>query len=122
MSQLLAGMSTLIALQLLGETIAFLGGLPVPGPVIGLVLLLVVLLARGAVPEGLSTCATVLISHLSLLFVPAGVGIVAQMDLVDRRWPLLLAVVTIGTWTTIGVTALVMSRLMPKGVADGEQQ
>lgn len=103
---------TLILLcQLIGEFIVNSASLPVPGPVVGMLLLFLFLLINGKVAEPLAQVSSALLGNLSLLFVPAGVGVMLHFDLLDRNaWPLLIAVV-ISTLLTIAVTAKVMLRL-----------
>lgn len=79
---LLIGMSILLSCQLIGETLESVFSLPIPGPVIGMVLLLVGLMVYGRVPEGLRATSNGLMRYLALLFIPAGVGV---MD----KWPLI---------------------------------
>lgn len=91
---MIAGLSLILLCQLAGEALARLAGLPVPGPVIGLVLLVLLLLARDRLTllargplkvGGVETSAKGLLAHLSLLFVPAGVGVVQQLDLIEAH-------------------------------------
>ncbi len=103
------GYLTLILLcQLLGEIAARAMNLPVPGPVIGMVLLFCWLVLRREMPSDLENVANFLHRYLPLLFVPAGVGIVTNLDLLARSWIPLAAVVIGGTALTIGITGWVM--------------
>ncbi|ATG48682.1 CidA/LrgA family protein [Celeribacter ethanolicus] len=70
----------LLGFQLVGEILARSFSLPLPGPVIGMVLLAILLLTRPRVGPAIEKTASGLLSHLSLLFVPAGVGIVQYLD------------------------------------------
>jgi len=99
----------LLACQLAGELLVFLAGLPVPGPVLGFLLLF--LLCRGRVPATLETTAPVLLSDLSLLFVPAGVGVMLHLARIAEEWPAILAALLLSTWLTIGLTGLLFARL-----------
>jgi len=119
----------LLGCQLVGEVVVRLLDLPLPGPVIGMLLLFVGLVVRGGVPEGLSTVAGGLLNHLSLLFVPAGVGAVAHVGLLAQDWLPLTVALVVSVVATIAVTALVFARLClrlglaPEGAArkaDGE--
>ena len=97
--------------QLAGELVVSALDIPVPGPVIGLGLLFVGLLFRGYIPEALSDVADALITHLSLLFVPAGVGIMLHANLIgDEILPISVALV-LSTVLAIAVTALLMTWL-----------
>lgn len=89
---MLVGMVTLIAFLLAGEALVGLLALPVPGSVLGLGLLLAGLGLRGGeAPEALAATADGLLRHLSLLFVPAGTGIVAMAGTVEAEGPAILA-------------------------------
>jgi holin-like protein len=97
----------LVLLQLGGDVVAHLTGLPIPGPVIGLVLLLILMARLRAIPGRLEETADGLLSHLSLMLVPAGVGVVAQAALLASHATALTLVVTVSTIATLAVTAVV---------------
>ena len=71
-------LTLLLAFQLVGEVAARGLGLPLPGPVIGFALLFVALMTIPRL-SAIAETARGLLSHLSLLFVPAGVGIVGHL-------------------------------------------
>lgn len=80
--QVIAGLLVLLGCQLVGTLVADATGLPVPGPVLGLVLLLGWLqLREPAEDSGLARVCAALLRHLQLLFVPAGVGVVQYLGL-----------------------------------------
>jgi holin-like protein len=109
---MIGGLALLLLFQLAGELIATATGLPIPGPVIGMLLLFVALLVRGKVPQGLERASQGLIGVLSLLFVPAGSGIVAYFALIQQEWvPITVALIG-STVLTIAVTALTMQALI----------
>jgi putative effector of murein hydrolase LrgA (UPF0299 family) len=116
----------LIGLELIGEVLRETLHLPLPGPLIGMALLTVVLVARGsagpasehAVPASLLKVANGLIVNMGLLFVPAGVGIIAELGVLRREWLALLAGLVISTVLGLAVTGLVMhhvSRVVDAG-------
>lgn len=106
------GFITLIfCCQLVGELIAAATGIPLPGPVIGMVILLVGLIMRGDVPDGLANVGDTLLNHLSLLFVPAGVGVMLHGALLGRDWLPITVALLISTALTLVVTALLMVKL-----------
>ncbi len=111
---MLGAITLLLVYQLIGEVIALVFKLPVPGPVIGMLLLFLTLLARGSVGEELRNTANGLLSHLSLLFVPAGTGVMVHLARVADEWVPIVAALIGSTVLTIGVTALVMRALMSK--------
>ena len=81
---------------------------PVPCPVVGMVLLFVFLMLKGVIPEPLRRVSGVLLNNLSLLFVPAGVGVMVHFKLLGTDvFPLAVALV-VSTLITVVVTALVM--------------
>ena len=99
----------LLVCQLLGEVMARLLLLPLPGPVIGMVILFIGLAVYGRVPDDLGVIAGGLLQNLSLLFVPAGVGVMLYARLMAENWlPLSVALVA-SALITIVVTGLVMA-------------
>ncbi|WP_033070128.1 CidA/LrgA family protein [Thalassospira australica] len=111
---MIAAFALILVCQLFGEVISELFDLPVPGPVIGLVLLFFGLLIKRNPPKVLTDAADNLLIHFSLLFVPAGVGVVTQIDRLKGDWLPIAAALTLSTLMTIVLTALLMSRLLPK--------
>ena len=105
----------LLVCQLVGEVIVAVTGIPVPGPVIGMAILFCGLLVRGSIPEELAATAETLLSHLSLLFVPAGVGVMLHVELIGAELLPIAASLIVSTLLTIVVTALVMRLLGRRG-------
>ncbi|MBK1697915.1 CidA/LrgA family protein [Rhodovibrio salinarum] len=98
----------LLVCQLVGETLTRLLALELPGPVIGMIILFVGLIIRGHVPDGLRATASGFLNNLSLLFVPAGVGVVTHLSLVADEWLAITSALAVSAVVTIAVTALVM--------------
>lgn len=95
----------LLLCQLVGELIAHLFALPIPGAVIGMVLLFIMLIVKGEVSHHLKTDASGLLQHLSLLFVPAGVGIMVHIHRVAAElFPIAMAII-VSTFLGMAVTA-----------------
>ena len=107
----LRGLAWLLVLQLVGEVLARAFSLPLPGPVIGMLLLMPALGWR-PLREPVTEVARVLLAHLSLLFVPVGVGVITHLDLVARFGLQLLVVIVLSTWIGMTVTALTLRRLL----------
>ncbi|WP_368639434.1 CidA/LrgA family protein [Castellaniella ginsengisoli] len=82
---------TLLLFQVLGEAAAFALSVPIPGPVIGMILLLIWLIAKQDQDSALIRSSTRFLRHLSLLFIPAAVGIMTQFDRLAAEWPAILA-------------------------------
>ena len=112
---MLTAFAVLLVFQCLGEGLVFLFGWPVPGPVTGMLLLLAALLAFPRQQQVVEAGATELLRHLSLLFVPAGVGIVVAAASGSGHWLAIVAAVVVSTLATMAVTALVLKALMKEG-------
>lgn len=96
-----------LGMQLAGEGVARLLGIGIPGPVIGLVLLAALLAIMPSVRATVKPLADTLLGHLSLLFVPAAVGLIQHLDVFAHDfWPLIVAL-SVSTLLTLIVTALV---------------
>jgi holin-like protein len=117
---MLAGLTWLLVFQCLGEVLVRLVGLPVPGPVVGMLLLFVALRVKGRAPAAIDGAATGLLQHLSLLFVPAGVGVMLHFGRLADEWPALVAALLLSTVVAIGVTAVAMQALLRRGGHPGE--
>lgn len=111
---MIAAFLVLIASELLGEVVRSAFDLPVPGPVIGMFVLAGILALREdrvgtpAIPDALRQTTETLIRHMGLLFVPAGVGIVAEAGLLRKEWLPVAAGLIGSTIASLAVTALVM--------------
>lgn len=106
---MLEALTLILFCQLAGEVIVLVAGLPVPGPVLGMLLLLAWLWRRGDVSERVAHTADTLLGHFSLLFVPAGVGVLVHWERVKEQWTAIAAALILGTLITLAVTALTMA-------------
>ena len=124
---MIASLGVILVCQLIGEVVARGLDLPIPGPVLGFVLLLLLLLlrdrfpvvSRGPLRHGLvEHTSRGLLSILSLLFVPAGVGVVQNLHLLAEHGIAIVAALAISVVITLLVTVLtflVTGRLMTRG-------
>ncbi len=109
---MLNAITVLLLFQLVGEVLTQLFHLPIPGPVLGMGLLFLALFFPKFLPEELRQTAQAILQHLSLLFVPAGVGILQHLHRVEREWlPITLALV-LSAVITVAVTALTVRALV----------
>lgn len=116
---MLQGVFIIFLFQLIGEAVQKFFDLTIPGPVIGLLSLLLVLLLlqrldvafRDRFERGLESTSSALLGHLPLLFVPIGVGVVMHVSVLQGQLLAVLGVIFVGTVASIGFTALVMQRL-----------
>ncbi|CAE6825782.1 CidA/LrgA family protein [Paraburkholderia domus] len=109
---MLRALATLLFFQCLGEGLSILLHIPVPGPVIGLVLLFAYLVVRPSAVAAIEPTALELLRHLSLLFVPAGVGIMVAAEKVRGDGIAILVSLVVSTTLAITVTALVTRALL----------
>src|SRR6478609_4699271 len=123
---MIASLSLILLCQLAGEVIVRGLVLPMPGPVIGLMFLLLLLLARDRFAalrrgplqgDGVESASRGLLANLSLLFVPAGVGVVQKLDLIAEHGiaiAVVLAIAVVVTLLATVATFLVANRLMAR--------
>lgn len=124
---MIASLSLILTCQLIGEVIVRGLGLPMPGPVLGLPFLLLLLLARDRFAllatgplsgDGVESASRVLLANLSLLFVPAGVGVVRKLDLLAEHGIAIIVVLAVSAVVTLLATVatfVLASRLMTRG-------
>ncbi|QBK03677.1 CidA/LrgA family protein [Hylemonella gracilis] len=112
----LTGLAWLLVFQSIGEVLSRFFHLPIPGPVIGMVLLFAALF-QPRVRDKVALCAQFLLAHLSLLFVPVGVGVMAYFGALAEHGLRLVLVIILSTWIGLAVTASVLYALRGKGTA-----
>jgi holin-like protein len=117
----LRGFALLLLCQTAGELLARATGLPLPGPVLGLLGLLA-LLAWAPLRAPVAAAAEPLMTHLSLLFVPVGVGVVVHLSLLAEHVVGIALALVLSTLVGMAVTALVLRALLPadEGETGGE--
>jgi len=115
---MLLSLGLILLCQLVGEAIAHGTGVSVPGPVIGLVLCVLLLVARDRIgrfaPVELrdgtfEQTGRGILSHLSLLFIPAGVGVVQRLDVLAGNALAISVALVVSTVLSLAVTAWVFS-------------
>ena len=115
----------LLLCQLAGESIVRALDVPVPGPVLGAILMLVFLALRGRVPDSLGRTSHDLLANFSLLFVPAGTGIILHAARLEAEAVALITALIGSTALTIAVVALVfvgVERLMGRSAQPDAEQ
>ena len=119
---MLASIFVIFLFQLVGEMLQKYFELTIPGPVIGLILLLAALLlhgrygnsSRGELETGLTRTSDYLLGHLPLLFIPIGVGVVMHISYLEDRLLSVLVIIFVSTVLTVGFTAFVMEKLQSR--------
>lgn len=94
-----------------GEAAARMAGVPLPGPILGLLGLYADMARQKAMPAPLARLADGLLPNMAILFVPAGAGVVAHIDIIQAAALSILGAVVGGTLIGIGITAVAVERL-----------
>ena len=115
--------------QLLGEAIQKFFEINIPGPVIGLILLLLTFIffskkftqSKKIIKE-ISTISHQIINYLSLLFVPIGVGVVMHINYLGDNLFTIFSIIIIGTLATLVFTAIVMEKTINLEKKNGKRR
>lgn len=113
----LAGLAWLLVFQCIGEAVSRLMGLPIPGPVLGMLVLSGGLFIP-AVRQPVAACAEALLAHLSLLFIPVGVGVMTHLALLQQSGLKLVVVIVLSTWIGLAVTVSVLHAMRDREPVD----
>ncbi len=103
---MIQALTILFLCQLAGETIVRAAGLAFPGPVLGMALMVAGLFLRGRTGADLDLVSDGILRNLSLLFVPAAVGVIQQAGLIAQNWLAISVAVALSTLATLLVTVL----------------
>lgn len=106
---MLRALTLILICQLIGEITVRTLALPLPGPVLGMLLLLGWLFLNGGIPNDVAQTADTLLGNLSLLFIPAGVGVMVHWQRLQGEWLAITAAILLGTLIAMAVTALTMT-------------
>lgn len=112
---MIRGFAILLALQFAGEIVSQVAKVPIPGNVIGMGMLLVALAAGWVRLEWIEEAAELLLSHMALFFVPAGVGAMVYFDLIRREWLPIAVGMLFSTFAVMAVTGWTESWLEQRG-------
>lgn len=107
---MIRGFAILLFFQGLGELVSRVLGLPIPGPVVGLFMLLALLIIRREVDPDLALVANGLTQHLGLLFVPAAVGVIVFLPQLAEYGVELMLALSLSVAASMATTALVLKR------------
>lgn len=114
-------LTLILCCHLAGDLIAKTLEISTPGPIIGMVLLFLFLVINGSIPKDLEKTTDAILNHLSLLFVPAGVGVMLHFKLMKTDWLPISAALITSTLLTITVTALMMTWLTKQPAKPGNE-
>jgi holin-like protein len=111
---MIPALATLLVAQLIGEALVRTLAVPVPGPVVGMAGLLLALVLRPVWLAALKPTAATLLQHLSLLFVPAGVGVMLHLQRLGQEALAIGVALVLSTWIGLASAALTMAWLMKR--------
>jgi holin-like protein len=104
----LNGLTILLLFQLIGEILSHLLKAPIPGPVIGMLLLFISLFFMKSGEDSLNQSSSAILSHLSLLFIPAGVGLMIHFERINHEWLPISMSIILGAVISMITTAWIM--------------
>jgi len=107
---MLIQLGVLMMFQFIGEVVVTLSGIPFPGPLCGMALLLGYLCLRGGPSEDLSQAGTMLLDNLGLLFVPAGTAVVAYAAQLASDGLAIAAALVVSTIAAVAVSGVIAAR------------
>lgn len=119
---MLNALSILLVSQLVGELLAQLTHAPIPGPLIGMLLLLGVLMWKGGPSQELEGFGKSLLSWLAMLFVPAATGLITEFDRLAADWWRIAAAIFLSTLLGLATTGWAMERLSKTLAAETESE
>ena len=108
----------IFGIYLLGVLIADVTRLPIPGNVIGMVILFLLLYLKVIKVEQISTISNFFLEHLAFFFIPAGVGLISSFSVIKNIWLQLLIVCFVTTAITMICTGLVVQKIANKKEGD----
>ena len=95
----------------LGELIVYFIEIPLPGNILGMILIFVALKLKLIKLEAVKPASDLLIQYLMLFFVPFGVGLLAYFDFIKMHWSVLMVAAGVSTLITLYITAIVQQKL-----------
>jgi holin-like protein len=116
---MIRGFAILLLLQFVGEMVSTGLNLPIPGNVLGMGLLLLALNLKLVRSQWVEDAAELLLSHLALFFVPAGVGVMVYFDLLTAEWLPIMVSTVLSTFVVMAVTGWV-AKSLEKAEASGD--
>lgn len=111
---MLFGIIVLLLAAYAGNLISIFSGLPVPGAVFGILLVLVYLAVYKKVPQSLKTVSYGLLKYLALFYVPAGVGLISYLDLLAQNWGKILIALLVSSILTICFVSLLLEKMIKR--------
>jgi len=105
-------LAVLLLCQLAGTILQQASGLPLPGPVVGLVMLLAYFIRTGGPDPVMRDTAQGLLKYLGLLFVPAGVGVISELQALRENALAIAVAIPVSSLAALLVTGMMMNFLL----------
>ncbi|MFM7025562.1 MAG: CidA/LrgA family protein [Limnohabitans sp.] len=110
----LLAVAGLIVLQISGDALVSKAGWPIPGALVGLLMLFGLLALMGRVPQAVDDASTPLLRHLMLFLIPSVAAVSLYFSQLTLHMVLFLLISTVVTGLALAVTAWTLRRLMKK--------
>ncbi|MBE6071426.1 MAG: CidA/LrgA family protein [Clostridium butyricum] len=104
----------ILGIYLLGEFISLILNIPIPGNILGMLILFILLCSKVVKLEDVENVSDFLLSHLAFFFIPAGVGLMASVDIIKSTWVQILTVCMSTTILIIGGTGIIVQCISNK--------
>lgn len=101
----------ILGIYLVGELLSTSLHLPIPGNILGLVILFILLCTKIVKVDNISNVTNFLLDHLAFFFIPAGVGLMTSLGIIKSTWWQLLIVCVLTTTIIIGVTGIIVQAI-----------
>ena len=104
----------ILGIYLVGEFLSTSLHLPIPGNILGMIILFILLYTKVVKVENISNVTNFLLNHLSFFFIPAGVGLMTSIGIVKSTWWQILLICVVTTSIIIGVTGTIVQVISKK--------
>ena len=111
----------ILGIYLLGEFISQVLSLPIPGNILGMIILLVLLWTKVVKLDQIETISNFLLDHLAFFFIPAGVGLMTSVGIIKDSWLKLIVVCIVTTIIIIASTGLIVQYITRKNAKRGDK-
>lgn len=99
----MTGAATVLAAAFVGDVLARVSGLPIPGPALGMAILMLFIALGGGRNAEVETLFDRIAPHMSIVFIPPAAGFISSLDLIAQHW--LSVVVAVGVGTILAIAA-----------------
>ena len=109
--KILKELAIIVGILFIAHITQYITKIPIPATVLGMIILLICLLT-GIVKLGqIESVSQFFLDHLTFLFIPGGVGLIASLDLIKEQWLPILAVIILTTALVMAATGLTVQLL-----------